>query len=67
MERLKNNVYWNDEIAEAVVQRCSATLLKKRLCETLSNFCPIFIGHLRWLLLELTKPVSTSMELHAFL
>ena len=67
MEWLINNVYWNDGITEAVVRRCSATLLKKRLCETLLNFCPIFIGHLRWLLLELTKPISTSVELHDFL
>ena len=42
-------------------------LYQKRDPVRLSNFCPIFIGHLRWLLLELTKPVSTSMELHAFL
>ena len=68
MERLINNVYWNDRITEAVVRRCSATLLKKRLSETLSNCCSIVIGHyLRWLLLELTKPISTSMELRTFL
>ena len=62
MEWLINNVYWNDGITEAVVRRCSATL-------NFSNFLrtPIFIGHLRWLLLELIKPISTSMELHAFL
>ena len=33
MEWLINNVYWNDGITEAVVRRCSATLLRKRLCE----------------------------------
>ena len=67
MEWLINNVYWNDGITEAVVRRCSATLLKKRL--NCSNFLstPIFIEHLRWLLLVLKKPISTSMELHAFL
>ena len=67
MEWLINNVYWNDGITEAVVRRCSATLLKKRL--DFSNFLrtPIFIEHLRWLLLELIKPISTSMVLHDFL
>ena len=67
MEWLINNVYWNDGITEAVVRRCSATLLKKRL--SFSNFLrtPILIKQPRWLLLELVKPISTSMELHAFL
>ena len=65
---LINNVYWNDGITEAVVRRWSATLLKKRLSEFFKFFKnTIFIEHLRWLLLELIKPISTSMELHAFL
>ena len=68
MERLINNVYWNDGITEALVRRCAATLLKRDPVN-FSNFVrtPIFVGHLRWLLLELIKPISTSMELHAFL
>ena len=68
MEWLINNVYWNDGITEAVVRRCSVTLLK-RGCVNFSNFLRthIFIKHPRWLLLELVKPISTSMELHAFL
>ena len=67
MEWVINDVYWSDGITEAVVRRCSAALLKKRL--NFSNFLrtPIFIEHLRWLLLELVKPISTSMELDAFL
>ena len=67
MEWLINNVYWNDGIIEAVVRRCSATQLKKRL--NFSNLlrAPIFIEHPQWLLLELVKPIGTSMELHAFL
>ena len=31
-------MYWNYGITEAVVRRCSATLLKKRLCEFLNFF-----------------------------
>ena len=38
MEWLINNVYWNDRITEAVVRRCSATLLKKRVCEFFKFF-----------------------------
>ena len=67
MEWLINNVYWNDGITEAVVRRCSATLLKKRLDFSKFLRTPIFIEHLRWLLLELIKPISTSMVLHDFL
>ena len=33
MKWLINNVYWNDGITEAVIRRCSATSLKKRLYE----------------------------------
>ena len=33
MEKFINNMYWNDGITEAVVRRCSASLLKKGLCE----------------------------------
>ena len=32
MEWFINNVYWNDEITEAVVRMCSAILSKKGVC-----------------------------------
>ena len=38
MEWLINNVYSGDGITEAVVRRCSAALLKKRLCEFFKFF-----------------------------
>ena len=63
MEWLINNVYSSDGITEAVVRRCSAALLKKRLCEFFKFLrTPIFIEHLRWLLLELLKPINTSLK-----
>ena len=59
-----NNVYyWNDGITEAVVRRCSATLLKERVREFFKFFQnAYFYRALRWLLLELIKPISTSMD-----
>ena len=44
-------------------------LYQKRDSVNFSDFLrtSIFIGHLHWLLLELIKHISTSMELQVFL
>ena len=34
---LINNVYWNNEITEAVVRRCSATLLESEIFNFFQN------------------------------
>ena len=38
MEWFINNVYWNVGITEAVVRRCSVTLLKKRVFKIFQFF-----------------------------
>ena len=68
MEWFINNVYWNAGITEAVVRRCSVTLLKKRVCEFFKFFQNTYFYRTPPVAASgINKTHSTSMELHACL